>query len=70
MTNRTTADIVITRGTLTDEELAALTAVLLTRAAARSAAAATARRPIPATRRHPLTLRPVYFSPTSWQQAA
>ncbi len=59
----------VTRGTLTDEELAAVTAVLLTRAAAgRRQAAAAAIEPIANWQR--LERRPAYYSPVSWQQAA
>ena len=59
----------VTRGTLTDEELAALTAVLLTRAAAaQHAAAPAAIEPIARWQR--LERRPAYYSPVSWQQAA
>ncbi|AUG77868.1 hypothetical protein CFP65_3059 [Kitasatospora sp. MMS16-BH015] len=64
-----TADIKITRGSLNDEELAALTAVLLARAAAgQAAAAATVIEPIARWQR--LERRPAYYSPVSWQQAA
>jgi hypothetical protein len=59
----------IVRGSLTDEELAALTAVLLTRAAAaQQAGAARAVEPIASWQR--LERRPAYYSPVSWQQAA
>ncbi|MFB7665811.1 acyl-CoA carboxylase epsilon subunit [Kitasatospora sp. NPDC056138] len=59
----------IVRGSLTDEELAALTAVLLARAAAARAAAQTAVvEPIASWQR--LERRPAYYSPVSWQQAA
>ncbi|MGK4581429.1 acyl-CoA carboxylase subunit epsilon [Kitasatospora sp. HPMI-4] len=59
----------IVRGSLTDEELAALTAVLMTRAAAAQAAVHTAVvEPIANWQR--LERRPAYFSPASWQQAA
>ncbi|WP_441245541.1 acyl-CoA carboxylase subunit epsilon [Kitasatospora sp. McL0602] len=62
------ADIRITRGTLSDEELAALTAVLMARATAAQCAAATAVEPIARWQR--LERRPAYYSPVSWQQAA
>jgi hypothetical protein len=59
----------VTRGTLTDEELAALTAVLLARSAAAQQAAALA--PVePIARWQRLERRPVYYSPVSWQWAA
>ncbi|WP_405017927.1 acyl-CoA carboxylase subunit epsilon [Kitasatospora sp. NBC_00070] len=59
----------IVRGTLSDEELAALTAVLLARAAAAQQAAATAvTEPIATWSR--IERRPAYYSPVSWQQAA
>ncbi|MER8185547.1 acyl-CoA carboxylase subunit epsilon [Kitasatospora sp. NPDC094015] len=59
----------IVRGSLNDEELAALTAVLMARAAvAQQVAAARAVEPIANWQR--LERRPAYFSPVSWQQAA
>ncbi|MBD0676364.1 acyl-CoA carboxylase epsilon subunit [Kitasatospora sp. NPDC091335] len=58
----------IVRGSLTDEELAALTAVLAARAAAQQAAAAAPVEPIASWQR--LERRPAYYSPVSWQQAA
>ncbi|MBP0455274.1 MULTISPECIES: acyl-CoA carboxylase subunit epsilon [unclassified Kitasatospora] len=59
----------IVRGSLSDEELAALTAVLMARAAAQQAAAAAA--PVePIANWQRLERRPAYFSPVSWQQAA
>ncbi|MGW4893767.1 acyl-CoA carboxylase subunit epsilon [Kitasatospora sp. NPDC004240] len=60
----------VVRGSLTDEELAALTAVLMARAvAAQQAAAAVAPvEPIASWQR--LERRPAYYSPVSWQQAA
>jgi hypothetical protein len=58
----------VTRGTLTDEELAALTAVLLARAAAPAAAPVAVVEPIARWQR--LERRPVYYSPVSWQWAA
>ncbi|MBO1414602.1 acyl-CoA carboxylase epsilon subunit [Streptomyces sp. FH025] len=59
----------IVRGSLSDEELAALTAVLLARAAAGQQAAAIA--PVePIATWHRLERRPAYYSPVSWQQAA
>ncbi|MEV6208594.1 acyl-CoA carboxylase subunit epsilon [Kitasatospora sp. NPDC051914] len=59
----------IVRGSLTDEELAAVTAVLLARAAAaQQAASAPAVEPIASWQR--LERRPAYYSPVSWQQAA
>ncbi|GAA2979817.1 acyl-CoA carboxylase epsilon subunit [Kitasatospora sp. NPDC058063] len=59
----------IVRGSLTDEELAALTAVLAARAAAAQQAAAAA--PIePIANWQRLERRPAYYSPFSWQQAA
>jgi hypothetical protein len=58
----------ITRGSLTDEELAALTAVLTCALTVRAAAASPA---IPITRLRRITeRRPAYHSPRSWQQAA
>ncbi|AUY48424.1 acyl-CoA carboxylase subunit epsilon [Streptomyces sp. CB01881] len=57
----------IVRGSLSDEELAALTAVLMARAADRQAAAAPVE-PIATWQRR--ERRPAYFSPVSWQQAA
>ncbi|MDH6137524.1 hypothetical protein P3T37_006957 [Kitasatospora sp. MAA4] len=62
--------ITITRGTLDDEELAALTAVLMARAAAQQAAAAGAAPLEPIARWQRLERRPAYYSPVSWQQAA
>ncbi|MFD0275916.1 acyl-CoA carboxylase subunit epsilon [Kitasatospora sp. NPDC127111] len=60
----------IVRGSLSDEELAALTAVLMARAAA-AQQAATAVAPVePIANWHRLERRPAYFSPVSWQQAA
>ncbi|MCC9310786.1 acyl-CoA carboxylase subunit epsilon, partial [Kitasatospora sp. RB6PN24] len=57
----------IVRGSLTDDELAALTAVLMARAAAQPAVpAAPAVEPIARWQR--LERRPAYFSPFSWQQ--
>ncbi|GAA1221130.1 hypothetical protein GCM10009665_09100 [Kitasatospora nipponensis] len=59
----------IVRGSLSDEELAALTAVLMARAAAGRQAAALA--PVePIARWQRLERRPAYYSPVSWQQAA
>ncbi len=59
----------IVRGSLNDEELAALTAVLMARAAvAQQAAAAAPVEPIASWQR--LERRQPYFSPVSWQQAA
>ncbi|TQF04935.1 acyl-CoA carboxylase subunit epsilon [Kitasatospora acidiphila] len=60
----------ITRGTLTDDELAALTAVLMARAAAVQAVPAASPVVEPIARWQRLERRPVYFSPFSWQQAA
>jgi hypothetical protein len=60
----------ITRGTLTDDELAALTAVLMARAAAVQQAAPAAHVVEPIARWQRLERRPAYFSPFSWQQAA
>ena len=64
----------VVRGSLTDEELAALTAVLL----ARAATAAAPRGPVlrlagrhePAARWRRLERRPAYHSPVSWRAAA
>ncbi|MFE0465559.1 acyl-CoA carboxylase epsilon subunit [Kitasatospora sp. NPDC058965] len=57
----------ITRGSLTDEELAALTAVLMARAAAVAAPEPEAR----VIRLPRLSARrPAYHSPVSWMQAA
>ncbi|MBP0450713.1 acyl-CoA carboxylase subunit epsilon [Kitasatospora sp. RG8] len=58
----------IVRGSLSDEELAALTAVLMARAADRQAAASAPVEPIATWQRR--ERRPAYFSPVSWQQAA
>ncbi|MEE1785796.1 acyl-CoA carboxylase subunit epsilon [Streptomyces sp. SP17BM10] len=59
----------IVRGSLSDEELAALTAVLMARAAAAQQAAAIA--PVePIANWQRLERRPAYYSPVSWQQAA
>ncbi|MEU8920834.1 acyl-CoA carboxylase subunit epsilon [Kitasatospora sp. NPDC048545] len=59
----------IVRGSLTDEELAALTAVLMARAAAaQQAGTASPIEPIANWQR--LERRPAYYSPVSWQQAA
>ncbi|KJK55436.1 acyl-CoA carboxylase epsilon subunit [Saccharothrix sp. ST-888] len=60
----------IVRGSLTDEELAALTAVLLARAAAVQAAAAQTVVVEPIASWQRLERRPAYYSPVSWQQAA
>jgi hypothetical protein len=60
----------ITRGSLTDDELAALTAVLMARAATERQAAAAAPVVEPIARWQRLERRPSYFSPFSWQQAA
>ncbi|MBV2154547.1 acyl-CoA carboxylase epsilon subunit [Kitasatospora sp. SUK 42] len=59
----------IVRGSLSDEELAALTAVLLARAAAGQQASAIAQVE-PIANWHRLERRPAYYSPVSWQQAA
>ncbi|MBD0695754.1 acyl-CoA carboxylase epsilon subunit [Streptomyces sp. CBMA123] len=58
----------IVRGSLSDEELAALTAVLAARAAVAQQAAAAQVEPIASWQR--LERRPAYYSPVSWQQAA
>ncbi|MGF1427380.1 acyl-CoA carboxylase subunit epsilon [Kitasatospora sp. LaBMicrA B282] len=60
--------IKITRGTLSDEELAALTAVLTARAAAAQQPAVAVVREITNWQRP--ERRPVYYSPVSWQWAA
>ena len=61
----------IVRGSLNDEEIAALTAVLLARAAAAQQAAAAAVAPVePVAGWQRLERRQPYFSPVSWQQAA
>ncbi|MEV6974718.1 acyl-CoA carboxylase subunit epsilon [Kitasatospora sp. NPDC093806] len=60
----------IVRGSLTDEELAALTAVLMARAAAAQQAAAAAAPIEPIANWQRLERRPAYYSPVSWQQAA
>ncbi|MGW6916005.1 acyl-CoA carboxylase epsilon subunit [Kitasatospora sp. NPDC054939] len=60
----------IVRGSLSDEELAALTAVLAARAAAAQLAAAAAAPIEPIANWQRLERRPAYFSPFSWQQAA
>ncbi|GJF29825.1 acyl-CoA carboxylase epsilon subunit [Kitasatospora sp. NBC_01539] len=59
----------IVRGSLTDEELAVVTAVLLARAAAAQQTAA-ARAAEPIARWQRLERRTAYYSPVSWQQAA
>ncbi|MGW2252281.1 acyl-CoA carboxylase subunit epsilon [Kitasatospora sp. NPDC001660] len=59
----------IVRGSLSDEELAALTAVLMAHAAAAQQAAVVA--PVePIANWQRLERRPAYYSPVSWQQAA
>ncbi|MGW6690244.1 acyl-CoA carboxylase subunit epsilon [Streptomyces sp. NPDC054961] len=58
----------IVRGSLNDEELAALTAVLTARSAAQQAAAA-APGVEPIARWQRLERRPAYCSPVSWQEA-
>ncbi|MFJ9693356.1 acyl-CoA carboxylase epsilon subunit [Kitasatospora sp. NPDC101183] len=59
----------IVRGSLSVEELAALTAVLAARAAVAQQAAASA--PVePIANWQRLERRPAYYSPVSWQQAA
>ncbi|MFE0464281.1 acyl-CoA carboxylase subunit epsilon [Kitasatospora sp. NPDC058965] len=58
----------VTRGSLTDEELAALTAVLMARAAAQPTAPTAVVEPIARWQR--LERRPAYYSPVSWQWAA
>ncbi|GAB2747780.1 acyl-CoA carboxylase epsilon subunit [Kitasatospora kifunensis] len=69
MTTATEPIVRVTRGSLSDEELAALTAVLLARAAATQQAAALA--PVePIARWHRVERRPAYYSPVSWQWAA
>ncbi|MER5350278.1 acyl-CoA carboxylase subunit epsilon [Kitasatospora sp. NPDC059463] len=60
----------IVRGSLTDEELAALTAVLMARAAAAQQAAAAASPVEPIANWQRLERRPAYYSPVSWQWAA
>jgi len=60
----------IVRGSLTDEELAALTAVLAARAAVQQAAAAAAPAVEPIAKWQRLERRTAYYSPVSWQQAA
>ncbi|MFE9426705.1 acyl-CoA carboxylase subunit epsilon [Kitasatospora sp. NPDC006697] len=60
----------VTRGSLTDEELAALTAVLMARAAVAQQATAAPVRLEPIARWQRLERRPAYHSPFSWQQAA
>ncbi|MFI5532545.1 acyl-CoA carboxylase subunit epsilon [Kitasatospora sp. NPDC051853] len=60
----------IVRGSLSDEELAALTAVLMARAAAAQTAAAAAPAVEPIATWSRIERRPAYFSPVSWQQAA
>ncbi|WP_371480949.1 acyl-CoA carboxylase epsilon subunit [Kitasatospora sp. NBC_00315] len=60
----------IVRGSLTDEELAALTAVLLARAAVAQQAAAAASPVEPVAGWKRLERHQPYFSPVSWQQAA
>ncbi|GAA0674829.1 hypothetical protein GCM10010193_29710 [Kitasatospora atroaurantiaca] len=60
----------IVRGSLNDEELAALTAVLLARASAAQQAVAAAAAVEPIANWQRLERRPAYYSPVSWQQAA
>ncbi|MFD8481340.1 acyl-CoA carboxylase epsilon subunit [Kitasatospora sp. NPDC059673] len=60
----------IVRGSLSAEELAALTAVLAARAAQASAAAAATHVVEPIATWSRIERRPAYFSPVSWQQAA
>ncbi|MFI6448660.1 acyl-CoA carboxylase subunit epsilon [Kitasatospora sp. NPDC050543] len=60
----------IVRGSLNDEELAALTAVLMARAAAAQQAAAALAPVEPIASWQRLERRPAYYSPVSWQQAA
>ncbi|MCX4748362.1 acyl-CoA carboxylase epsilon subunit [Kitasatospora sp. NBC_01287] len=60
----------VTRGALSDEELAALTAVLLARAAAGQQAAAALPAIEPIARWTRSERRPAYYSPVSWQWAA
>ncbi|AXI78972.1 acyl-CoA carboxylase subunit epsilon [Peterkaempfera bronchialis] len=63
--------IQVVKGSLTDEELAAVTAVLLARAAATAAARqSSAAQPEPVARWQRLERRPSYYSPLSWQTAA
>lgn len=56
----------VERGSLTDEELAAVTAVLAARLTGARRAAEPGTPPV----RRITALRPVYRSPVSWQQAA
>ncbi|MFJ5922185.1 acyl-CoA carboxylase subunit epsilon [Kitasatospora sp. NPDC092948] len=60
----------IVRGSLSAEELAALTAVLTARAAQASAVAAANQAVEPIATWSRMERRPAYFSPVSWQQAA
>ncbi|MFF0293380.1 acyl-CoA carboxylase epsilon subunit [Kitasatospora sp. NPDC004615] len=60
----------IVRGSLSVEELAALTAVLAARAAQASAVAAANQVVEPIATWSRIERRPAYFSPVSWQQAA
>ncbi|MED7951623.1 MULTISPECIES: acyl-CoA carboxylase subunit epsilon [unclassified Streptomyces] len=60
----------IVRGSLTDEELAALTAVLMARAASAQHAASAASPVEPIANWQRLERRPAYYSPVSWQWAA
>ncbi|MFB6892537.1 acyl-CoA carboxylase subunit epsilon [Kitasatospora sp. NPDC056327] len=60
----------IVRGSLSDEELAALTAVLMARAAAAQQAAAAGSPVEPIANWQRLERRTAYYSPVSWQWAA
>ncbi|MFF1873449.1 acyl-CoA carboxylase subunit epsilon [Kitasatospora herbaricolor] len=60
----------IVRGSLNDEELAALTAVLMARAAAAQQAATAIATVEPMAGWRRLERRQPYWSPVSWQQAA
>jgi hypothetical protein len=65
--------IQVVKGSLTDEELAAVTAVILARAAAGTAARRPVARPEPVARWRRLERLPAYsgyYSPVSWQTAA
>ena len=60
----------IVRGSLSAEELAALTAVLTARAAQAAAVAAASQAVEAIATWSRMERRPAYFSPVSWQQAA
>ncbi|MFJ6212438.1 acyl-CoA carboxylase epsilon subunit [Streptomyces sp. NPDC092296] len=62
--------IQVVKGSLTDEELAALTAVLLARAAATAGQRSASVRTETVSHWQHVERRPSYYSPLSWQTAA